>query len=73
MMPFQTGIIYALDKTKKDRIHIETCGPDNYILFVENNVGDRCLLGLSRKDAEDLCRALLIHIETTKKLLGDCE
>lgn len=75
MGPFETGVVYELNDSKKDRVHVETCGLDQYIIFIadRDNSERRCLVAISRNDAEDLCRNLLIHIEKTKMFLGDCE
>lgn len=73
MGPYETGVIYEFRKHDEDTIHVETCGPVDYIIYVENTHGHKCMAGISRKDAEDLCRALLIHIEKMKIMWGDCE
>lgn len=72
---FETGVIFDFHKHDKDVVHVETCGPNNYILHVmdRQTPPESCMVCISRDTAEDLCRALLIHIEKTKMMLGDCD
>lgn len=61
-----TGTVYDLVACEaNDGIHVETCGWNDYIVFVksEKTGGDGCMITISRRAASVLVRNWMAHID----------
>ena len=58
------GVVYDLKKSKaNDGFHIETCGPEHYIISVKDRNGGSCIIGMSRTQADAMACAVANHVE----------
>ena len=66
---YQTGVIYELGATEAhDGIHVETCGPDYYLIQVKTHGRGSGLVTIPRTDVKNLIHALQEHIESMEAL-----
>lgn len=63
-MPFPTGVIYHLPaKEGHDGIHVETCGPNHYIVMVADLKVGTQVISISRETARALVRDWQQHLD----------
>lgn len=62
--PFPTGVIYHLAASSaNDGIHVETCGPDHYVVMVSDvKIGSQ-VISISRRAAAILVKDWMTHID----------
>ena len=62
--PFPTGVIYHLAASKaNDGIHVETCGPNHYIVMVADVDKGSQIITISRRAAAILVKDWMTHID----------
>lgn len=67
--PFPTGVIYHLTASKaNDGIHVETCGPNDYLVMVAEVDKGAQMISISRTQARFLVREWLDHINQMDEL-----
>ena len=66
---FGIGTVYEYLNNKGHRvIHIETCGPDNYIIYSKPDDADFGIMHvMSRESMRDMCLALMAHMAFMEK------
>lgn len=62
--PFPTGVICHIPASNaNDGIHVETCGPDHYVVMVSDvKIGSQ-VISISRRDAAILVKDWMAHID----------
>ncbi len=68
------GVVYDLAASRaNDGIHIETAGPNFYIVHVKDQQGNSCMITLSRGQAYFMARSLVDHAEKMMALEAEEE